>query len=346
MTKTRKSRVVLLNDTSARHHHGCTRVMRLLTEGLERHGLTIIARSLARHRWDKDENFLKALASADVIVINGEGTLHHGKPAAELLLSVISHPARGRTPVALVNALYESNPPDWGKRYLSDFALLAARDSVSAAVLSQDAGCAVRWLPDLSLSAPASIPTGPRNNVVVGDSVKLSHRRVLARISCRLPLARYMPTKTAENTIFGLPVIGNVARWMLFCAYNGIIVSRAPNFLLPKSEFGYLNELAAARLHVTGRFHAVCMSMLTETPFLAIRSNSSKIERLLIDCGLDRTRLFEPSEEICFSEWAEFSSAQLNLVRAFRRTATQQAEKLFSDIARLGGVDKLTHPDD
>lgn len=42
-------RAVILNDTSTRYHHGCSRVMRLLVEGLERHGLHVTARSPARH---------------------------------------------------------------------------------------------------------------------------------------------------------------------------------------------------------------------------------------------------------------------------------------------------------
>jgi hypothetical protein len=67
-------KVVIFNDTSTRYHHGCARVMRLLCAGLERHGLEIIARSPARHEWEKDAAFLAELARADIIVINGEGT--------------------------------------------------------------------------------------------------------------------------------------------------------------------------------------------------------------------------------------------------------------------------------
>ena len=63
-----KPKAVLMNDTSTRYHHGCARVMRLLVDGLERHGLEIIARSPARHDWEKDARFLEAVRQADVIV--------------------------------------------------------------------------------------------------------------------------------------------------------------------------------------------------------------------------------------------------------------------------------------
>ena len=41
-------RIVILNDTSGRSHHGCTRVMRLLTEALAARGAEILATSPAR----------------------------------------------------------------------------------------------------------------------------------------------------------------------------------------------------------------------------------------------------------------------------------------------------------
>jgi polysaccharide pyruvyl transferase WcaK-like protein len=176
----RPLRAVVMNDTAARSHHGCARVMRLLCSGLEAEGLTITARALAHADWAKDASFVAALDDADVVVINGEGTLHHGRPAAETLLRIVDHPSLGTTPIVLCNALYEANPPEWGARYLTRFALLAARDSESATRMHKDSGAPARWLPDLSLSAPANVAAGPRQGVIVGDSVKLRIRRVWA----------------------------------------------------------------------------------------------------------------------------------------------------------------------
>ncbi len=142
---------VILNDTSTRYHHGCARVMRLLTAGLENAGLTITRRIPARADWTRDAAALAALRAAQVIVINGEGTLHDGAPAGERLLSVLD--AAPGVPVALVNALWENNPPAWDDA-LRRMALVSARDSRSAAAMS--AAAPTRWLPDLSLSAPAN----------------------------------------------------------------------------------------------------------------------------------------------------------------------------------------------
>lgn len=327
-------KAVILNDTSQRNHHGCARVMRLLVAGLERHGMTVTARSLARNDWEKDNAFLSALADADVIVINGEGTLHHGRDAGARLLRVVDHPATGATPVALVNALWEENPPDWSGP-LSRMALCAARDSDSAAAM-QAARAKAIWLPDLSLSAPAEIAPQSRNGVIVGDSVKWNKRQVLASAAQRIPGATFLPTKTLRQRIWR----NGLARGALFRAYNGVLPRRAPAFEMAQDETAYLRRIAAADLHITGRFHAVCLSILVETPFLALSSNASKIERLLRDAGLNTDRMIAEQALQSPPLSAPFTDQELDKIRAFRSMAETRAEALFAQIATLARARK------
>ncbi|WP_319824231.1 polysaccharide pyruvyl transferase family protein [Thalassovita sp.] len=326
--------VIVMNDTSTRYHHGCARVMRLLSQGLEAAGLMIIARSPARHDWENDPDFLQAVQQADLIVINGEGTLHHGKPAGEALLRIATHPARGNTPVALVNALYQDNPPEWGA-LLAQFSLLSARDSQSATSMARASHQQVRWLPDLSLSAPAETPAHQRKGLIVGDSVRLDKRRDLARLASQTPGARFIPTKTLRHAVWHLPLIGPFLRGVLFRLYNAVFPLHAPEFLMPMTEGAYLAEIAAAQLHITGRFHAVCLSMLTETPFLALTSNASKIEQLLRDAGLDGHRIVSVRDISAPPASADFSDQELKLIRAFRTRAQQDADRLYRDLADL-----------
>jgi polysaccharide pyruvyl transferase WcaK-like protein len=317
-----------MNDTSTRYHHGCTRVMRLLVEGLESNGLSITARSPAGYPWAQDLRFLRALERADVVVINGEGTLHHGRPAGRVLLSVVDHPAC-RAKVALVNALWQENPEEWGGP-LSRIALRAARDSASAFAM-QAAGGTARWLPDLSLSSGAEVRSSSRDGVIVGDSVRLASRKILARAALALPRARYVPTKTLSGRIWD----HSIPRRLLFSAYNGIASLTAPAFHMPRKEIDYLAELSSAEGLITGRFHAVCLAMLTETPFLALGSNASKIERLLIDAGLGLSRMVSASDLVQPSPPPPFTAAELDAISAFRTIAKERAQTLFSDIESL-----------
>lgn len=319
---------VILNDTSTRYHHGCARVMRLLVAGLEAAGLTITRRIPARADWTRDATALAALRAAQVIVINGEGTLHDGAPAGERLLSVLD--AAPGVPVALVNALWENNPPTWDAA-LRRMALVAARDSRSAAAMS--AVAPARWLPDLSLSAPAGTTPSPRAGLIVGDSVRLDRRRALARAAQRLG-ATYLPTKTLRHPVWRLAP----ARVLLWRAYNGVWSGPVPPFDMAPDEPAYLARLAAAQGHISGRFHAVCLSMLTETPFLALASTTSKVETLLRDAGLGPDRLISAEDLARLTPdqaRRPFTPAELDAIRAFRHRAETEATRLFADIRGL-----------
>ncbi|MBR9651245.1 polysaccharide pyruvyl transferase family protein [Thalassovita aquimarina] len=326
---------VILNDTSTRYHHGCARVVRLLLDGLRREDVTVLARSAARNDWERDADFLSALERADLVVINGEGTLHHGAAAGERLLKIADFvPAQGKK-LALINAMYDQNPPQWAE-LLNRFDILSARDSDSAAQMSAAVGRPVDWLPDLSLSAPAEISAQPRSGVIIGDSVRIERRRALARAAHRFSGATYIPTKTLRHPVWHLPVLGSVLKSALYALYNGYPTLRRPRFEMPRDEAEYLRLIAGAELHITGRFHAVCLSLLTRTPFLAVTSTSGKIEKLLTDLGLGTQRVISDTDLLRMdSDPAAhaFSPQELAQIDSALADATQRAAALIRELA-------------
>jgi hypothetical protein len=321
---------VILNDTATRYHHGCARVMRLLVAGLEQAGVTAGFRVAARSDWTRDRDALSAIRAAQVIVINGEGTLHDGAAMGARLLAVMD--AAPGVPVALVNALWHGNPPDWSDR-LRKLGLVAARDSRSAAEMGELLGHPVRWLPDLSLSAPADVGTPARAGLIVGDSVRAEKRRVLGQAAQRLG-AFSLPTKTLSGRFWQT----TAGRNLLWRAYFGIWSGSVPRFGMATSEQEYLCDLAATEGHVTGRFHGVCLSMLTETPFLALASTTSKVETLLVDAGLGTDRLISEADLARLTPAAArrpYSASEIAAIRGFREQATIGAARLFADIREL-----------
>ena len=325
-------RIVILNDTSGRSHHGCTRVMRLLTEALAARGAEILATSPARQDWAADAGFLAALERAETIVINGEGTLHHGRAHGERLLRVAVHPAAGGKRLALINALYDSNPEGWGA-YLNRFTLLSARDAQSAEALSRATGQKVGWVPDLSLASPGPAPDGPRRGILIGDAVRAGQRRAIAQATRHWPNRRYLPTKTRASDLWRWPILGPVAKSALFAAYTGTSPIGRPPFDLARTEADYLDHLSAAALHVTGRFHGVCLSLLTMTPFLAVDSVSGKIGRLLDDLGLGRGRLLTPEALGRAALDHPISPEEETQIKAALADAQRRASALFDSLS-------------
>jgi hypothetical protein len=277
---------------------------------------------------------MEALRAAQVVVINGEGTLHDGAPLGARLLSVLDHPAAAGKPVALVNALWERNPAEWAG-WLGRLALAAARDSGSAEAMRVGGALGVRWLPDLSLSAPSEVAGELRSGLVVGDSVRMESRRVLARAAQRLGGA-YVPTKTLGASVWRV----GLARRALWRTYNGVWSGPVPEFEMMPDEGSYLRRIARAEGHVTGRFHAVCLSMLTGTPVLALASTTSKIERLFRDAGLGPDRLLSPEalERLTAEEARRpWSDQEREAIGEFLAMGQREARRLFADIRGLCG---------
>jgi hypothetical protein len=322
---------VILNDTSARNHHGCVRVMRLLRKGLQAEGFRITATSLAHTDWTKNPAFLEALGRSQMVVINGEGTLHDASAGGHRLLSVLTHPKRGSRPVVLVNALWENNPQEWAD-VLSGCALVSARDRASATELTRAGVRGVRYVPDLSLSEAAALPSGPRSGLIVGDSVRSDARHALGKVA-QAVASLYMPTKTLAHPF----ITPQWARSMLWRAYTQCWRGPVPLIRIANDEVEYLRILAGAQGHITGRFHGICMSFLTETPFAAVSSKTSKVRSLLEDAGLGTDRLLSMADlsQDSALDVPPFTPSELGSIRDFLEMARVEAQWLFREIRRL-----------
>ena len=263
-------KTVILNDTRADAHHGCSRVMSVLENGLHQVGFDITATSPVRHKWSQDAAFLRALSQADAVVINGEGTLHHGKDSARMLLEVCAHPARRSARVFLVNALYQDNPAEWA-RFLQAMSGIWARDTKSAAVLQRDSGLNVTGMLDLTLCAGPLPGAAAREGLIVGDSVSKPLAAQLAAVA-RAEEAMFLPSTSRLKAPKGNTRVTRYLRDLYVARHTAKFRQKNPTLTFAATAEEYARYLGQAELHITGRFHGVCFSLLTETPFLTIKS--------------------------------------------------------------------------
>jgi chemotaxis methyl-accepting protein methylase len=96
-------RIYLFNDTSAEQHAGCEAVMESLGKALAGH--QVVARNLVGERFYDPQAF----DACDAVLVNGEGTLHHGLGAWLLEMLALGQSRGKRT--LLVNALFQNEPP-------------------------------------------------------------------------------------------------------------------------------------------------------------------------------------------------------------------------------------------
>ncbi|NNU78943.1 polysaccharide pyruvyl transferase family protein [Halovulum dunhuangense] len=326
---------VLLNDTTPDNHHGCLRVIEVIRRKSERSGIRLIATAKVREDWTRSAPFLEAMRQADLVLINGEGTLHHGTPHGERLLSVVQHPARGGKPVHLLNAMYQENPDAWGAN-LALMSSVTARDSRSAAALSRLLGRQIDWMPDLTLCDGSLATDAPREGIILGDSVLKPVSRALAEMSLEAEGRRLVPILKSLKAQKGRTAPGRLLRRLHVAVHARAYHRRYPSLQIPQTPEAYAAALSAARLHVTGRFHGVCFSLLTETPFLAIGSNSWKMEALVSDLGLDRTRIMSldaTRAALVSDRGFDFTENERSAIRSQLAAASSNADILFNAIA-------------
>jgi hypothetical protein len=130
-------RVVLYNDTALINtHFGPQLVVQTVREQFAKHGVELIG-SLHRDARPQDNRAL--LSRADLVIVNGEGSVHHGKCGHLIDLA-------NEYPAALINCVYQDNSPNEG---LPKFRLIAARESRSARHLLECGAIEVQVVPDL-----------------------------------------------------------------------------------------------------------------------------------------------------------------------------------------------------
>jgi polysaccharide pyruvyl transferase WcaK-like protein len=336
--KTNRPSVVVLGDTRGLYHHGCEAVLTGLGDGLASVGLPI-EQTIQELDWSRERDLC---LNAGLLVVNGEGSLHHDRESVEQVLSLGEARASLGRKTVLVNTSWFANSPDRTAR-LAAFSLVAARDSRSASEMATS-GAQTIWAPDLAIrTAQAFASPTPSHGlgVLVGDSTRtgltaqlgdLAKRRGWPRISILKPAIEIKPGAKAAK-------IRRRYRWArALGALGRVLVSeRYRSHLdgLPDIE-SYAKVLSAHGGVVTGRFHTVCFCVGLGIPFLAIASNTPKIQDLVRDAGLDlERRIIEPGQLAEVQSVADFSPAERIALETFMTQAETRYQTLFARIAEV-----------
>ncbi|MEO8481659.1 MAG: polysaccharide pyruvyl transferase family protein [Acidobacteriota bacterium] len=255
-------RIALFNDAGEYPHVGCRAVSAAHNRMLADLNVLVAYRS-ALGEWrelaipDSDladrafqaSGLVGHLAGVDAVVVNGEGTIHHA--GGGHLLTILRGAQSLGLPTLLVNAVFQESDADLATlRRLTDFTV---RDGASAAYLRQ-LGVTHRVVFDSMLEAP--FVTGPaldvRGKVIVTDHHASRDGDVGAAL-------RQLRDTLGDDVVY----------------YPLKDAARADLWQHSVADF------RTARLVVTARHHGVCLAALAGVPFVALGSNTWKIEGML-----------------------------------------------------------------
>ena len=247
------SRIALFNDTGRYPHIGCRGVSSGHDRMLARLGISVAYRSFHGEWQDLSSLHDSALAGhlvdVDAVVVNGEGTIHH--QGGRHLLAILRGAQAMGLPTFLVNAVFQESEEDLDVlKRLTDFTV---RDGASSAYLTR-LGVKHRVVLDSILEA--GFVDTPSTNLHGKMAVTDWHQSRDADVGAAL--RQFMEDLGNDAVFYPLEDEIRAAHWQHAVA-----------------------DLRTAGVVVTGRHHGVCLAGLAGVPFVAMGSNTWKIEGML-----------------------------------------------------------------
>jgi polysaccharide pyruvyl transferase WcaK-like protein len=324
-------KALLVNDASLLGHHGSALVSRQACKLAAEAGIE----STVGIDWATAERMLAGRNGFDLVIVNGEGSVHHdGSTARRIARLAQALSARGM-PAFMINASVEANS-DEVHAGLSQFRKIYVRDFRSQNELAI-AGIPSQVVHDLTLTwsdAPKAEPTA-NSRVLVTDASDAEKALILYRFSER--------TGCQPITLRTAPPAGS-RRWKRRAGFE---LKRLAGALLPGSPWTlrytgatrhfdeFARHLATSHGIICGRFHAVCLAIRMGIPFLAVAAPTSKIEDLLSGIGMSNRMI--DLEHIDQAESAPaippLDDRERQSINTFLRETELKARQMFDDIA-------------
>jgi polysaccharide pyruvyl transferase WcaK-like protein len=335
-------KALIVNDTSYENHHGCEIVIKNIHKLLEKNNIKVIATNPTGVDWSKNRKFIRSIYKADIVIINGEGTLHHAQPRAKKLITIGKYiKEKHAIPVVLINATYQDNNATFIK-YLKYFDLIYVRDRISKFELLE-IGIPSNVVPDLTYYNVYDPGEKSHSNMIgLTDSVDIKLSEKLYNFSTQSALYSYMPLLTNEKTRANFQSIINYCKfytkksikYLLFRAGYALNHSSVREIFYISGHKVYIKEISNLKLVITGRFHVLCFALQTLTPFIVINSIYHKYEGMLDDIGIGSNRIVDNIDSD-FASYCKFEKYELEMIARYLDEAPKKIEKMFQDIASI-----------
>jgi len=323
-------KAVIINDTSYDMHHGCNQVMKNLINLLNKNNFNVIKKFGLLDKRSNVKNVKKYIIKADYLFINGEGTIHDGN--GYVLMKLAKYAKKKNKKVFLLNTIYINNPKKFDD-ILSTLDLVVLRDSHSyknAVIHNKNSYCAM----DLSMYGTFKYDLHKRKDHAVTDSIL---PEVTKSLYAAFPNRIRLVTRSNNllKTVWSYMIDDIMGSFFLNIRLIQFLIRRHVLFLLKNREavlcetsLDYIKTISSKESIICGRFHSMCFSLVTRTPFLGVESNTPKMTLLLQDVGLsDRMINLRDLKDNTFPK--KFTKKELFQIDLYLRKGTQVWDYLF-----------------
>jgi polysaccharide pyruvyl transferase WcaK-like protein len=245
---------------------------------------------------------MESLRLADILLVNGEGSMHHNLPNALALLALIDVAADLGKPVYLINATIQALDDRLMRRIFPKLAALHVRELESleqVAPFARIAFCAA----DIAILAIAKLVDASRATAKNSRPRCLITAGVLAQPDSIRAIAAAATSAGLEPAYLSLGDGGESEVATKVCGEIGIEHMRAEAYSLEQVT-AFLAQFDVA---VSGRHHINLFLMGLGVPFVPLPSNTWKIEATLSYLGypLAPCRQFDEVAGVLGSVWRE-----------------------------------------
>ncbi|MCK4442719.1 MAG: polysaccharide pyruvyl transferase family protein [Sulfurovaceae bacterium] len=330
------TKTVVINDTSYEAHHGCQTVMNNIFKLLKLQKIEILATNPVARDWNHKE-FIDNLKKADIVIINGEGTLHHSQKRAKILSEIIPFSKNLNKKVILINATIEDND-EYIMNNIRLADLIFVRESMSHNYLLKK-NIQSTVVPDMTFYTDIVPKHREKKYIAYTDSVYNELSIELLNESRNRTDAIFIPPLKLTSFDKSIKIFfRDRLKWILFKIINMLKIDMEYErliYLYFTNNFNdYLDKLYESKLLIAGRFHSICFGILTQTPFVALKSNSFKVEGLLKDIGMEN-RLYDKVENIPLYSNLEFNPTEIKKIDTFIKKSKADIEKMFKLIGSI-----------
>lgn len=327
---------LLLNDTALAGNHGSQVVIDQLIRLAGQHNINIARRCAMDTPLDR-----LPTDGIDLVIVNGEGSLHHSKKAARAIAAVPEWAQARGLPAFLVNSIYQENDTAIFKG-VCGYKQIYVRDAQSFEELDV-LGKRPQAVVDLSLTwAPQGTLASDRRTIMVTDSTLKDTNAALFALSRNLSDATFVPFRSRP------PVLpsnqgqnaSNLNRYRMrkiTSQFQTKAINRARYANILPTLDDFLRTLRnTASLIVAGRYHAVCIALDLQIPFVAVPSNSFKVEALLKEISMEGRMIQRPLASITrqdlLSKYGSYTDNERLRANTFKQQQCETADRMFQEI--------------
>ncbi len=345
----------ILNDTRSGLHHGCEVVMQNLILYLQKNDQSAKIESLFTGQFLTENQWKDTLNYIDIVIINGEGTLHDAASYGLFLLTLGHKAKQAGKKVYLINSTWENNPKSWIE-YIRDFDAISLRDLKSFNELKNDLSNNIYYAPDLTFFSSNLIKPNfslIAKKIIINDSVYSNITNELFSYANLIkaeyhPITRLLPTQKSEPGY-------NKKKLKKLNTYK-ILSILSLNKFKPRryyQDFTYAidntkdfkQKLLESDLVITGRYHCLCFCLQMHIPVLIVASNTSKTQNLLNDIGLKNRHIqLEELKKYSIEELyqrAKYSKNELEKLQRFNTEAKLLQTNILNKLCTTATENKI-----